>query len=232
MQIVCSCGISYQVYDYPPAEVEEGGKKMMERHIMCPCDREVVVRTAPKYEPTAPLVEGEETSRVVSFEEMSRRLGVGKNTTPPSAKVPTWGPSSTPPTEAPEAISGAPSLIVDPNATPNVTGTEKSIFLTQEDADVLGNLIAHYGMKFKDPEAQKEEAQEFADLAARAKQEGMFTIFSDKEERMCRMGFLERNVKKLWPIGPYDDESDHNVQCTVRANDLRERFKKLCGWDK
>ena len=238
MKITCACGIDYQVYDYPPAEVEEGGKKMMERHIMCPCDREVVVRTAPKYEPAS---QEENVSGVISFDELVRRLN--QDPPPPPAPVTPpagwggWGSSTptAPPKAAPKAVV-APSLpspiIVDPNAAPVVTNQEKSIFLSKDDAEVLGALVAHYGQKFKDAEIQKDEVQEFAELAVRAAQDGMFIVYSDREDRMIRMAFLEKNVKKLWPVGQFDDDTDFNVVQTARAKDLRERFKNLCGWDK
>lgn len=238
MRITCSCGIDYQVYDYPPAEIEEGGKKMMERHIMCPCDREVVVRTAPKYEPTASNTEeAENTSGVVSFDELVRRLKQGQQEDPPPAPAanPGWGGNWAPPPpkaqkQAPVAVPAPSPVIVDPNATPAPTNDEKGIFLTQDEADTVGALIANYGLKFKDAEAQKEEVQEFAELAERAKLGGMFSM-SEKEQRMCRMAFLERNVKKLWPIAQYADEDEFEVVQTAKAKDLRERFKNLCGWD-
>ena len=234
MKITCSCGIDYQVYDYPPAEVEEGGKKMMERHIMCPCDREVVIRTTPKYEPNQAVPKGEETSGVVSFDELVRRLN------PPA--VPTgsggWGGGGAiapPPPKAPPAPVVAPpelpSIITDIEGASAPVSQEKSIFLSQDDADVLGALVAHYGEKFKDAEVQKEEAKEFAELAERCKQEGMFIITTDKEDRMIRTAFLERNMKKLWPVGQFDDDTDFNVVQTGRAKSLRERFKTLCGWE-
>lgn len=241
MKIECSCGIEYQVYDYPPSEVEEGGKKMMERHVMCPCDREIVVRTAPKYEPAmAATEEAENTSGVVSFDELVRRLKAGQDAqdAAPINKS-GWGgfnpPAAPPPGKAPTKAAVAPptlpSLIIDPNAAPIINTDEKSIFLSQDDADVIGALITNYGEKFKDAEVQKEEVQEFADLAARAKQEGIF-IISEKEQRMCRMAFLERNVKKLWPILAYADETEFEVVQTAKAKALRERFKQICGWDK
>lgn len=236
MKITCSCGIDYQVYDYPPAEIEEGGKKMMERHIMCPCDREAVIRTAPKYEPNVDT--GEETSGVVSFDELVRRLDkAAAAPATPATNPGGWGGNWGPPTaqkapkKAPVAPPAVPSPIIDPSAVPVPSSDEKSLFLTQDEADVVSALIAHYGAKFKDAEVQKEEVQEFADLASRAKQEGMFAM-SEKEQRMVRMGFLERNVKKLWPIAAYADETEFEVQQTAKAKVLRERFKTTCEWDK
>lgn len=234
MKIECSCGIIYQVYDYPPVELEEGGKKMMERHVMCPCDREIIIRTAPKYEPTS---NEENTSGVVSFDELVRRLN--QDPTPP-APVNTggWGgynPAPQPPAgKAPKKAivvpPPIPSAIIDPTASPAVNNDEKSIYLSQDDADVVGALVAHYGEKFKDAEVQKEEVQEFADLAGRAKQEGML-VLSEKEQRMCRMAFLPRNITKLWPVAAYADEDEFEVVQTAKAKALRERFKQACGWD-
>jgi hypothetical protein len=123
-----------------------------------------------------------------------------------------------------------PSAIIDPTAAPTTNTDEKSIYLSQDDADVIGALIANYGAKFKDAEVQKEEVQEFADLATRAKQEGMLVI-SEKEQRMCRMAFLPRNITKLWPIAAYADETEFEVVQTAKAKVLRERFKQTCGWD-
>lgn len=216
MKIICSCGISYQVYDYPPSDVEEGGKQMKERHIMCPCDREIVMRTAPKYEPD---YEGtEKTSPLASFEEISRRLGI----------VPPPGT----PQNAPEAAPATPSLILGPEADQPPASAGKGLFLTPDDASTLSTLIGHYGSYYKCSETQKEDQEKFAVLAERAKLGGMFNLQTEEEERMVRMGFLERNITKIWPVGPYDEEGEFNVQQTIRAKTLREKFKNLLGWDK
>jgi hypothetical protein len=239
MKIECSCGITYQVYDYPPTMVEIDKKPVAQRHIMCPCDREVVIHTQPKYEPAA--AEGEDaenTSGVVSFDELVRRLNQDAKQDPAPAKSGGWGgysptqppPAGKAPSKAAVAPPPLPSIIVDPNAAPIVNTDEKSIFLSQDEADTVGALIANYGEKFKDPEVQKEEVQEFADLAARARQEGML-IISEKEQRMCRMAFLDRNVKKLWPIAAYAPDDEYEVVQQAKAKALRLRFKATCGWD-
>jgi hypothetical protein len=240
MKITCTCGIDYSLYDYPPTEVEVEGKTAMERLVMCPCDREYVIHTQPKYEP-----DSKETnvSGVMSFEELVKKL----KAPPPAPKAASWGPPQSAKKVSSKAKSGivlpgaadasgkaSGGLIIDPNAiqaAPAVAVNEKSIFLTQDDADVVSSLIANYGAKFKDAEMQKEEVQEFADLASRAKQEGMFTI-GEKEQRMVRMAFLEKNILKLWPFDAYADETEFNVQQTAKAKLLREKFKQMCGWDK
>lgn len=242
MRIICSCGIEAQIYDYPPADVTEGGKSMKERHLICGCGREVVIRTAPKYEPAmAETEEAKETSGVVSFDELVRRLNQDQAAAAPPVNPGGWGgynPAPAPKGVAPKAplkpVVAPPTLpspIIDPNATQTPSSDEKSIFLTQDDADVVGALIANYGEKFKDAEVQKDEVAEFADLASRAKQGGMFAM-NDKEQRMVRMGFLERNIQKLWPIAAYADEDEFEVVQTAKAKALRERFKQTCGWDK
>ena len=213
MKLSCSCGISHWVFDWPPAEIEAGGKKMMERHIFCSCQREVVIRTAPKEEPD---FKGEDDGepKIVSQEHLAHMLG-----------LPT----------APEFKR----VVVD--NTPTTTENLASIDLSVDEARVFKELTAHYGNVFKaapptthegpekgkDEEPQKDMFSEdraayntFAERIA----DGQFTIHNIDEARMARCAFSPRNTRRLYPVKDMDYDDEPNVVNAKLAETLKNRL--------
>lgn len=140
-KIECACGISLDIYTWPSAEVEQNGKKMIERHIRCHCEREIVVRTAPKYELDAEVAEDEKISAVSSFAELSRQFGVLKEAEPHN-----------------KPLTGD----VDESESP-----KKTVTFSDEEANLLNALLLNYGNWFKQGKASAADKAKFLDLADR-----------------------------------------------------------------
>lgn len=209
MKITCTCGIAHQLYDYPPGDVSAGGKDMKERHIICNCTREAVVRTSPKDEPdyNDPNADKEGLRRnVISHEALCAKLGLPINT-------PVIQPAAPP----------VASTIIDPTAT-TVSG-QPSLFLAKDDADLLREIVTHYGAVFKQGD---EEAQAAYSAFVAKIQEGMLST-DPTEVRMVKCAFSDRNLRRLYPVGQYDDETSHNVVRTEAAKSLKDRFETEFG---
>lgn len=209
MKFVCSCGISHWVFDWPPADIDAGGKKMKERHIFCSCQREVVVRTAPKEEPD---FEGEDDGqpKVVSQDHLAHMLGLP---------------------QAPEYKR----VVVD--NTPTNTENLATLNLSVDQARVLKELVAHYGNVFKaapprthetekdKPEAPpekdmfSEERAAYNTLAERI-EDGQFVINNIDEARMVRCALSPRNTRRLYPVGEYDADNEPNVVNSKMSKEL------------
>jgi hypothetical protein len=209
---ICACGIKTFIYDWPPAEIEAGNKKMFERHIFCSCQREVVIRTAPKEEPD---FQGEDDGepKIVSQEHLAHMLGL-----PP----------------APEFVR----QIVD--NTPTTTENLASIDLSVDEAKVLKELTAHYGNVFKaapptthegpekkdeqpQPDMFSEERAAYNTLAERVA-DGKFTINNIDEARMVRCAFSPRNTRRLYPVKDMDYDDEPNVINAKLAEMLKNRM--------
>lgn len=186
-KIECACGISLDIYSWPPSEVEQNGKKMMERHISCDCRREIVVRTAPKYEPGADEPgEGEKVATVVSFAELSRQFGVLKDTEP----------YNKPPAAPVGEVAPTP---------------KSSITLTEEQCALFYSLVMNYAKWFKQGKASAKAQKEFFDFADRLAPDEAIEI-SEEESRMCKMALSERNLSHV-----YGDEMSEKQKREVKA---------------
>jgi hypothetical protein len=227
MKIFCTCGINHRIFDWPCAEIEENGKKMIERHITCNCSREVVIRTSTKDEPgydeKDPKAADEKWQtktgkNIFSFEEMAERMGVKP---PPVAPAPV-------PTAAPAAVPSTPKIII-PGAEPVMPAVNSlvSLFVNLEESEVLGEALRHYGEVFKPGEMNEKVRMDFAEMSGRAI-EGIFHIMDKKEAGKVRMAFSGRNLNRLYKHGEYDADESHDVRRAAVARDLRDRiFKKL-----
>lgn len=215
MKLSCSCGISHWVFDWPPAEIEAGGKKMMERHIFCSCQREVVIRTAPKEEPTFDgEADDKDEPKIVSQDHLAHMLGL-----PP----------------APEFVR----QVVD--NTPTAIENLASIDLSIDEARVLKELTAHYGNVFKaapptthegpekkdgeepKPDMFSEERAAYNTLAERIA-DGKFVINNIDEARMVRCAFSPRNTRRLYPVKENDYDDEPHVVNAKLAETLKDRM--------
>lgn len=191
-KIECACGISHQIYDWPPSEVEQNNKKMMERHITCNCKREIVVRTAPKYEPEAELEEGEKIATVSSFAELSRQFGVLKEA--PAHNKP-----------APEAEEPEPG--------------EKSVRLAPPEKKLFLDLVMNYAKWFKQGKASAKEQEKFFKFHEKveAAADGTFSV-SEEETRMSRMALSERNLYHIYgeELSPADQQNVEDLKFSLK----------------
>jgi hypothetical protein len=179
-KIECACGISIDIYSWPSAEVEQNDKKMMERHIRCRCNREIVVRTPPKYEPDFEPAEDEKISTVASFAEISRQFGVLKEAEPHNKPLSGDVADEAPPT--------------------------KTMSISEHESDLLTGLVANYGRWFKQGKASAADQKKFMEFAQRILDErGKSLILSEEECRMCKMAFSERNLFHIYPGSAPDD---------------------------
>ena len=223
MKLVCSCGIRHFIFDWPAASVEEGGKPMCERHIFCPCQREIVIRTAPKDEPNAPETE-EDTKKPKIFSQEALAKAMGLEVPPDVERVNTNLP--------PENV-----LV--------------SLTMTPSEIELLKDLVSHYGNVFKpilpspglDKEGKpippedkfREEREAYLAFAEKIKPTAAgwgtantFDVASAVEAKMVRCALSARNVAKRFPadIDGWDD--DPNVIGKKAATELREKaYKEL-----
>lgn len=183
-KIECACGISLDIYSWPSAEIEQNGTKMIERHITCRCTREIVVRTAPKYEPDAEIGEDENVAAVSSFAELSRQFGVRKEAEPYNK---------------PDA--GGLNL-----AEPEVRVT---LDLNSDDKKLFLSLLDKYARWFKQGKASAEDQKKFFGLHDRWEAAtGPFGL-TDEETRMSKMALSERNIYHVYGASP--SEADKKV---------------------
>lgn len=169
-KLECACGISHQIYDWPMTEIEQNGTKMCERHITCACKREVVVRTAPKYEPEAETGDDEKIATVSSFAELSRQFGVLK--------------------EAPEHNQPGAAKPETPDAQVKLSGPSRAL---------LSSLIENYAKWFKQGKASKDSQKKFFDFQEKVvKAEDGSVSLNDEERRMAKMALSERNCYHIW----------------------------------
>ena len=216
MKLTCSCGQSHYIFDWPPATIEEGGKKMMERHIFCPCQIEVVVRTAPKEEPD---YEGPEDDKpkIVSQEHLVKMLGL---------------------TPAPEV-----KRVIEDKTPRQKTGL-LMVNLSSEDARVLKESLAHYGNVFKAAppvsthgdkgDKNSGPPPQYEDMHAKEREAflvlsekvygGDFMIENIEEARMVRCAFSDRNVRRLYPTKEMDYDDEPNVISVKAVKALRDRI--------
>jgi hypothetical protein len=182
-KIECACGISHQIYDWPAAEVEQNDKKMMERHLKCRCSREIVVRTAPKYEPDAEVDEDEKVATVTSFAELSRQFGVLKEADPHNK------PIADSPDEAPSA--------------------EKSVGISDADRTLFMFLIENYAKWFKQGKASAKDQKKFFELNEKVgkAEDGKFSL-SEEEIRMSKMAVSQRNIFHVFGEEPTQEDQD------------------------
>ena len=222
MKLYCTCGIRHFVFDWPPAEIEVSGKKMMERHIFCPCQREVVVRTAPKDEVEFDGPEDSKKPKIYSQEALAKAMGLD---VPPETER------------------------VNNNMPPE--NVLFSIALTVDEASMLKDLSAHYGNVFKQapPKAEDQDKDKNPDpnaptgpavapmdqhAAERAAyismsekiQEGAFNVTSAGEAKMIRCALSSRNVARRFPTKDSSWDDDPNVVGKKAAGELRERIYK------
>lgn len=220
MIIRCTCGLNIgSIFHWPPAEIEEGGKKMMERHLSCNCGREIVVRTAPKEEPDSP--ENADKKGIFSFDEIARRMGAGQMPDQPSVQ---------PAPDSPTAIIQEINAIGNP-----------ALGLNAEDAELLQTLVRNYGTVFKpifkqekSKRAAKQGEQMNEQEAAQAKEQQEYLAFADKiieglvsfspeEAKMARCSFTERNLDRLYPTTDFDLDTDYNVIMRKKVAALETR---------
>lgn len=175
-KLECACGISIDIYSWPPTEIEQNGKKMMERHISCRCTREIVVRTAPKYEPDAEVKEGEKIATVVSFAELSRQCGVLKETEPYNKP----------------AAGG-----LDEDEEDAAPADKGSVTLPEDQCKLLNQLVMNYANWFKQGKASAKEQKKFFEFAAKLKPNEAISV-NDEESRMCKMAISERNLFHIY----------------------------------
>lgn len=169
-KIECACGINHQIYDWPMTEVEQNGVKMCERHITCPCKREIVTFTAPKYEPEAEIGEDEKIATVNSFAEVSRQFGVLK--------------------EAPEHNQSGAEKVETPDKQVKLSGPSRALF---------ASLIENYAKWFKQGKVSADSQKKFFGLSEKVtKAEDGNIGLGDEERRMAKMALSERNLYHIW----------------------------------
>ncbi len=189
-KIECACGISLDIYSWPPAEIEQNGKKMMERHISCRCTREIVVRTAPKYEPDAIVGEDEKIATVMSFAEMSRQAGVLKEVEPHNKP----------------AADGVSEMA------PTLKG---SVTFSGDQFKLFYSLVMNYAKWFKQGKASAKEQKKFFEFAERLGS-GTPIEVSDEEALMCRMALSERNLFHIY--GSEMSDADKDIIGALRSH--------------
>lgn len=237
MFVRCACGINIgSIFDWPPAEIEEGNKKMFERHLNCACGREMVVRTAPKEEPDSQ--ENADKKQIFSFDEIARRMWSEQDPNDPALKSLTI-PSTDQMIKALEA-TGDPrtaAIIADIQAAQTPT-----IGLLSAETDLLQSLIRNYAICFKpiykQPKKEKGEKQgeQINEQAMeQAKEHQLYIEFADKihdglvtfapvEARMVRCAFTERNIFRLYPTTDTDLDTDYNVVMTKKVEELKTKI--------
>lgn len=206
-KIECACGISHDIYSWPPAEVEQNGKKMMERHITCTCTREVVVRTAPKYEDDAEVGDDEKVATVTSFAELSRKFGVLKEAAPHN-------------TAAPPKEDSEEDAVDDAGPGKEDAGPRKKVQILAPNRALFATLIENYAKWFKQGKASKEGQKKFFDFHQKVSEaRGGNLSLNDEEIRMARMALSPRNLYHLW-----GDETPKEIQGWLDGlkSDLKE----------
>ena len=223
MKLVCSCGIRHFIFDWPAAAIEDGGKKMCERHIFCPCQREIVIRTAPKDEPDAQEAEEDaKKPKIFSQEALAKAMGL----------------------EIPPDVERVNTDLPPENVLVSLTMNTKEV-------ELLKDLVTHYGNVFKPMmpspgndkdgkpippndqfKAEREAYLAFADkikpAAAGWGTANTFDIASASDAKMVRCALSARNVGKRFPVEGDGWDDDPNVIGKKAATELRERaYKEL-----
>lgn len=201
MKLVCTCGIGNYLYEWPASDVEHNSVKMKERHVSCACGRGLIVRSALKDEPDS---DNEKSAGKISFEELSRRLGV--NNKPIDEDL--------------------------HKHERNKMRSERIMTVTLEDkqAELLARMLVHYGNVFKPapnnpmiPDQYSEERQKLNALSQKVidMQTGENVGYSIAEADMLLMATTDRNISKMYPVDEEDDE-DPNLEAFKACKDLRK----------
>jgi hypothetical protein len=211
MKLVCTCGIRHFIFDWPAADIKDGGKDMKERHIFCPCQREIVIRTSPKDEIEFDGPDDSKKPKVYSQEALAKAMGLD-----------------------------IPPEVERTNTNMPLANVLVSVTLNADEAALLKDLTAHYGNVFKQPlpiegelkdgeppPPDKHQAEREAYIALSEKiVPPTYSVGSADEAKMIRCALSSRNVVKRFPVKGEAWDDDPNVIGKKAASEMRDRIYK------